>query len=79
MLSNLKAVLAARRMRQFELAAALGISPSTLTEIILDRREADAELRARIALILKADEAFLFQRVTARPLHIGAGTILAAS
>lgn len=78
MLVNLKSVLAARRMRQYELAVALRISPSTLSEIICGRREADAELRARIAALLAVEERWLFQRVVPpRAVHAGNMPILA--
>jgi len=67
MLVNLKAALAARRMRQVDLALALKIPPSTLSEIICCRRQAESWLRARIAEALRADEAWLFARVTQIP------------
>jgi hypothetical protein len=78
MLVNVKAALAARRMKQFELAAALRIAPSTLSEIVVGRREADAELRAKIAAVLGVEEAWLFQRVVpprAAPRAVHAGDI----
>lgn len=67
MLSNLKMTLAARRMRQADLAVALKISPSALSEIVCGRREADASLRARIAAELRAEETWLFSTVTRIP------------
>jgi len=66
-LNNLKAALAARQMRQVELALSLRISPSTLSEIICGHRLADASLRTRIAEALRADEAWLFSKVTRIP------------
>jgi transcriptional regulator with XRE-family HTH domain len=66
LLANLKATMAARRLKAYELAAELGISPSVLSEIVVGRREASPELRARIALLLQAEEAWLFQRVRPR-------------
>jgi transcriptional regulator with XRE-family HTH domain len=60
MLVNLKAALAARRVRQVDLAILLGISPSVFSEIINGRRIADSSLRARIAKELDADESWLF-------------------
>jgi len=63
MLSNLKAALAARGMCQADLAAELRIHSSTLSEIVRGRRQADADLRARIASLLGVDEAWLFKSV----------------
>jgi len=67
MLVNLKAALAARQMRQVDLALALKIPPSTLSEIVCGRRQADGWLRTRIAEALRADEAWLFSTVTRIP------------
>jgi transcriptional regulator with XRE-family HTH domain len=67
MLVNLKAALAARHLRQVDLALSLKIPPSTLSEIVCGRRQADASLRARIAEALRADEAWLFSYVTRIP------------
>lgn len=67
MLVNLKAALAARRMRQVDLALALKIPPSTMSEIICGRRQAEGWLRTRIAEALRADEAWLFSTVTRIP------------
>ena len=67
MLTNLKAAFAARRMRQVDLALSLKIPPSTLSEIVCGRREPSPSLRARIAAILNADEAWLFSSVTRIP------------
>jgi len=67
MLTNLKTALAVRRIRQVELALSLGIPPSTLSEIICGRRQADPSLRVRIAEALRADEAWLFSAVTRIP------------
>jgi transcriptional regulator with XRE-family HTH domain len=71
MLTNLKAALAARRMRQVELALSLRIPPSTLSEIVCGHRQADPALRARIAEALRADEAWLFSAVTRIPAPAG--------
>jgi transcriptional regulator with XRE-family HTH domain len=60
MLVNLKAALAARRVRQVDLAISIGISPSVFSEIINGRRTADPGLRAQIAKELDADESWLF-------------------
>ncbi len=67
MLSNLKAALAARRLRQVDLAMELKISPSVLSEIITGRRELSPSLRARISEILNADAGWLFSSVTHIP------------
>lgn len=67
MLANLKAALAARRMHQVDLAVALKIPTSTLSEIVCGRRQADPLLRSRIAEALRADEAWLFATVTKIP------------
>jgi transcriptional regulator with XRE-family HTH domain len=68
MLSNLKTALAARRVRQVDLAIELKISPSLLSEIVNGRRSAEPSLRAHLAEILKADEDWLFDRT----IHIPA-------
>lgn len=67
MLINLKTALAARRLRQVDLALSLKIPPSTLSEIVCGRRQADHSLRSRIAEVLRADEAWLFSSVTRIP------------
>jgi transcriptional regulator with XRE-family HTH domain len=70
MLSNLKTALAARRLRQVELAQAIGISASTLSEFIHGRIELAPHFLARIAETLQADPGWLFSRVTHIPgLH----------
>ena len=66
-LGNIKTALAARRMRQVDLALDLKISPSVLSEIIYGRRQADPSLRARIAEALRADESWLFSPVMRIP------------
>lgn len=66
-LVNLKAAIAARGLKQYDICSALKIHPSVLSEIIHERREADASLRARLAERLGADEAWLFQTVTKIP------------
>jgi transcriptional regulator with XRE-family HTH domain len=60
MLVNLKTALAARRIRQVDLAISIGISPSVFSEIITGRRTADPALRVRIAKELGVDESWLF-------------------
>jgi transcriptional regulator with XRE-family HTH domain len=67
MLANLKATLAIRRVRQVELALSLSIAPSTLSEIVNERRLASRELRHTIARALNADPDWLFSPVVAIP------------
>ena len=67
MLSNLRTALAARRIRQAELAHAIGIAPSTLSEFIHGRAELAPHLLTRIAEALQADPGWLFSRVTHIP------------
>jgi transcriptional regulator with XRE-family HTH domain len=67
MLSNLKTALAARRMRQVELAQAIGVAPSTLSEFIHGRAVLPPHLLTRISEALQADPAWLFARVTYIP------------
>jgi transcriptional regulator with XRE-family HTH domain len=67
MLSNLKVALAARRIRQAELAAAIGVAPSTLSEFIHGRAALAPHQRQRIAEMLRADPVWLFARVTYIP------------
>jgi len=67
MLSNLRTALAARRMRQAELAQRVGISASTLSEFINGRAELSPQLRARIVEALQAEPGWLFSRVTHIP------------
>lgn len=60
MLVNFKTALAARKMSQADLAQALQIAPTVLSEIIHERRRADASLRAKLAGALNVDERWLF-------------------
>jgi transcriptional regulator with XRE-family HTH domain len=55
MVSNLKVALTARRIRQAELATAIGVAPSTLSEFIHGRVELAPHQRQRIAEMLRAD------------------------
>jgi transcriptional regulator with XRE-family HTH domain len=71
MLANMKAALAAKRVRQLDLAMDLRISPSLLSDIIHGRRAADPALRARIAEALSADERWPFSAVTVIPSFQG--------
>jgi transcriptional regulator with XRE-family HTH domain len=59
-LANLKAALAARKLRQIDLALQVGIDPSALSQIVNGWRTADPTLRHRIARVLRADEPWLF-------------------
>jgi transcriptional regulator with XRE-family HTH domain len=67
MLANLKAALAARRMRQVDLALSLQVPPSVLSEVINERRKAGSQLREAIAEALRADPDWLFEPVTQIP------------
>ena len=67
MLVNIKTALAARRMRQIDLAQSEKIPPTVLSEVINERRTASPELRAKVARALKADERWLFAKVTRIP------------
>jgi transcriptional regulator with XRE-family HTH domain len=78
MLSNLKTALAARRMRQAELAEAIGVAPSTLSEFIHGRAELAPHLRTRIAEELQADPTWLFATVSVIP-PLRAQSIVAAT
>jgi hypothetical protein len=66
-LVNFKTALAARGMRQIELALDLKVSPTVLSEIVNGRRSANPSLRARLAEVLQADEAWLFSSFTRIP------------
>ena len=74
MLANFKTALAARGMRQIELALELKVSPTVLSEIVNGRRTASPSLRARLAELLQADEACLFSSVTRIPNRGDSGT-----
>ncbi len=63
----MKTALAARRLKQADLAARIGISPTALSEVIHERRIPDAGLRARIAQELVADENWLFSSLIEIP------------
>lgn len=60
MLPNLKMVLAARGMRQIELAQKLDIPSDLLSRIVRGWTKPNAELREQIAETLQADEVWLF-------------------
>jgi transcriptional regulator with XRE-family HTH domain len=67
MLVNFKTALAARKIHQADLARSLQIAPTVLSEIIHERRHADASLRARIATALRANETWLFSTAARIP------------
>lgn len=67
MLVNFKTALAARGMRQIELALELKIAPTVLSEIVNGRRSASPSMRARLAEMLQVDEAWLFSSFTRIP------------
>jgi transcriptional regulator with XRE-family HTH domain len=60
LLVNFKTALAARKMSQADLAQALQIAPTVLSEIIHERRRADVSLKAKLARALNVDERWLF-------------------
>ena len=74
MLANFKTAVAARGMRQVDLALELKIAPSVLSEIINGRRSASPSLRARLAELLQADEAWLFSSFTRIPNRADSAT-----
>ncbi len=63
MLANLKTTLAARGLRQADLAQAVGVPESTLSTFIHGRCDLPPHFRARIAERLQADPAWLFSSV----------------
>ena len=67
MLVNLKTTIAARRLRQCDLAERVGISAGLLSQIVHERRHADTALRARIVEALDADETWLFSSIAEVP------------
>jgi transcriptional regulator with XRE-family HTH domain len=60
MLANLKTAIAARGLRQIELAQKLQIPSDFLSRIIRSWAKPNAELRVKIAEVLQADEGWLF-------------------
>ena len=67
MLTNMKTALAARGIRQIDLALSEKIPPTVLSEVVNSRRKASSELRSRIARALQADEGWLFSTITRIP------------
>ena len=60
MFVNLKAALAARGIRQVDLAIRIKRSSGYLSEVIAGRAKPEPHIRTRIAEILNADETWLF-------------------
>ena len=73
MLANFKAALAAREIKQADLAFDLRIPASVISEIVNERRRADAYLRGRIARALGADESWLFSSLAKIPEPVNSG------
>jgi transcriptional regulator with XRE-family HTH domain len=80
MLANVKTALAARGMRQAQLAQTVGLPESTLSEFIHERCGLAPHFRTRIAEALQADPAWLFSRLTQIPeLRPAAGEMAAGT
>jgi transcriptional regulator with XRE-family HTH domain len=60
MYPNLKLQLWRSGIRQNRLAQLIGIHETLLSKIVNGFRQPDAEVRARIAAVLKSDEGWLF-------------------
>lgn len=67
MLANLKTALAARGVKQADVALRLKIAPSVLSEIIHERRIASESVRTQLASELGVDGSWLFERHVALP------------
>ena len=61
MYPNLRLKLWSSGMRQNRLAQILGVDESLLSKVINGFREANPDIRRKIAVALNADEAWLFQ------------------
>jgi transcriptional regulator with XRE-family HTH domain len=61
MLANMKAALAARRLRQADLAMELRVSAALLSDVIYGRVQLAPHLKTRAAEMLQADAEWLFQ------------------
>jgi transcriptional regulator with XRE-family HTH domain len=68
MRTNLRAALAARGMRQVDLAAELKIWPSVVSDLVTGRRDPEPRVAARIAEILRVDEFLLFSEQPLIPM-----------
>ena len=62
MYPNLKLRLWSTGMRQNRLAQLLGMDETLLSKVINGFRDASPETRKRIAILLEADEGWLFER-----------------
>lgn len=62
MYPNLKLQLWRTGIRQNRLAQSLGIDETMLSKIVNGFRQPSAEMRGKIALLLKSDEQWLFAR-----------------
>jgi transcriptional regulator with XRE-family HTH domain len=67
MLANLRIALAARGIKQIELALRLRIDPTVISQIVNGRRRPSRDLCIRIAAALDADERWLFSSAVCIP------------
>lgn len=67
MYPNLKLKLWSTGMRQNRLAQLLGVDETLLSKVINGFREASPEVRKKIAVLLEADENWLFQKESNLP------------
>ena len=67
MYPNLKLKLWSTGLRQNRLAQLLGMDESLLSKVINGFRDASPETRRRIAVLLEADEDWLFKKNSDRP------------
>lgn len=79
MLANVKTALAARGLLQAQLARAVGLPESTLSEFIHERCELAPHYLTRIAETLQADPVWLFARVTHIPALRPSGELTAGA
>ena len=75
MLVNFKVALAARKRHAVDIALEVGIDPTLLSQIVNERRKADAGLRARLATALNVDQEWLFSVIA----HIPGPTLAEAA
>jgi transcriptional regulator with XRE-family HTH domain len=69
MFPNLKLQIFRRGSHQNQLARTLGINETVLSKIINGYRDPTTAQRELLASYLKADEAWLFERFDATPIH----------
>ena len=79
MLTNFKTALAARGVRQVDLALKIGIPPTVLSEIVNGRRTASAKVRRRLSAELDVDEAWLFSAIPHVPRRKHSDRVLEAN